>query len=118
MKGLKNHEKVVAVVIALVASVVYGLMVYLALSSSYVDQVSQRWRSAGEECIRSLEKVCVKEKDVSRRTISSEECPLLYEDFSLFGVYECKEGKLYADIWVGRINYVVRDKEVVWVWAR
>ncbi|MCI4458377.1 MAG: hypothetical protein JHC21_02015 [Thermocrinis sp.] len=118
MRSLKNHEKVVAIAVGLVAAVIYGFIAYVSLSSSYADQVSRKWRDAGEECIRSLEKVCVKEKDVPRKVISSEECPLLYEDFSLFGVYECKEGKLYADIWVGRINYVVRDKEVVWVWER
>jgi hypothetical protein len=83
-----------------------------------VDKVSQRWQSVGEECIRALDRVCLKEKDIPRRVISSNECPLLYEDFSLFGVFECKRGKLYADIWVGRINYVVRDKEVAWVWIR
>jgi len=34
--------------------------------------------------------------------IGSNECRLIYEDFSLFGVFECKKGKLYAEIWVGK----------------
>jgi len=116
--SMRKKEKVIAAVIGLVAVVMYGLIVYLAVYPPHVDKVSQKWRDAGEECIRNLDKVCQKEKNVPRRVISSKECPLIYEDFSLFGVFECKGGKLYADIWVGRINYVVRDEEVVWVWAR
>jgi hypothetical protein len=115
---MRKREKAIAIAIGLFAVVMYGVIVYLASSLSYADRVSQRWRDAGEECIRSLDRVCQKEKNIPRKVIGSRECPLLYDDFSLFGVFECKEGKLYADIWVGRINYVVRDKEVVWVWAR
>jgi hypothetical protein len=96
----------------------YGLIVYLAVSSRYTDRASQGWQTAGEECIRNLDRVCQKERNVPRRVIGSSECQLLYEDFSLFGVFECKEGKLYAEIWVGRLNYSVKDKEVVWTWAR
>lgn len=83
-----------------------------------MERVSQEWRTVGEECIKSLDRVCQRERNVPRRVISSRECPLIYEDFSLFGVFECRNGKLYADIWVGRINYTVRDEEVVWEWAR
>jgi hypothetical protein len=115
---MTKKEKTVAIAIVLFAVVMYGVIVYLASSLPYIDWVSQKWRDAGEECIRSLDRVCQREKNVPRRVIGSQECSLLYEDFSLFGVFECKGGKLYADIWVGRINYTVRDKEVVWVWAR
>jgi hypothetical protein len=115
---MTRWERVIAAVIGLVAVVMYGLIVYLAVFPPHVEKVSQKWQSAGEECIRSLDRVCQKERDVPRRVISSKECQLLYEDFSLFGVFECKKGKLYADIWVGRINYSVKDREVVWVWAR
>jgi hypothetical protein len=116
--AMTKKEKVIAVVIGLVAVVAYGLIAYLALFLPYTDKVSQEWRTAGEECIRNLDRVCQKEKNSPRRVISSKECQPIYEDFSLFGVFECRKGKLYADIWVGRINYVVRDKEVVWVWVR
>ena len=115
---MTKKEKVIAVAAVLFAVVVYGLIAYLAFSLPYAEKVSQEWRTAGEECIRNLDRVCQKEKNSPRRVISSNECQLIYEDFSLFGVFECRKGKLYADIWVGRINYVVRDEEVVWVWAR
>jgi hypothetical protein len=117
--AMTKKEKVIAVVAVLFAVVAYGLIVYyLAFSGEYANKASQEWQRAGEECIRNLDRVCQKEKDIPRRVISSKECQPLYKDFSLFGVFECRKGKLYADIWVGRINYVVRDKEVVWVWAR
>jgi hypothetical protein len=115
---MTKKEKVIAVVIGLVAVVAYGLIVYLAFFQPYVDKISQEWRTAGEECIRNLDRVCQKEKDIPRRVISSNGCQLLYKDFSLFGVFECRKGKLYADIWVGRINYVVREEGIVWVWTR
>jgi hypothetical protein len=115
---MTKKERVIAVVVGLVVVVVYGFIVYLVFSEGYANKVSQEWRDAGEECIRNLDRVCQREGNVPRRVISSKECPLIYEDFSLFGVFECKKGKLYADIWVGRINYVVRDKEVVWVWEK
>uniref|UniRef100_A0A7C5X1L8 Uncharacterized protein n=1 Tax=Thermocrinis ruber TaxID=75906 RepID=A0A7C5X1L8_9AQUI len=117
-KRMRMREKIAAIAIALFASVMYGLIVYWTVFSRYAEKVSQKWQSAGEECIRALDRVCQKEKDVSRRVISSQECSLLYDDFSLFGVFECRKGKLYADIWVGRINYSVKDREVVWNWAR
>ena len=116
--SMRKKEKVIAAVVGLVAVVMYGFIVYLAVFLPQMEKVSQKWQSAGEECIRNLDKVCQKEKNVPRRVISSSECPLIYEDFSLFGVFECKDGKLYADIWVGRLNYVVRGKEVAWVWVR
>jgi hypothetical protein len=115
---MTRQEKVIAAAVVLFAAVMYGLIVYFALFQPYAEGVSQEWRVAGEECIRNLDRVCQREKNVPRRVIGSKECPLIYEDFSLFGVFECRNGKLYADIWVGRINYVVRDEEVVWVWAR
>jgi hypothetical protein len=115
---MTKKEKVIAVAAVLFVVAVYGLIVYFAFSVNYADKVSQEWRTAGEECIRNLDRVCQREKNSPRRVISSKECPLIYEDFSLFGAFECRKGKLYADIWVGRINYVVRDEEVVWVWAR
>jgi hypothetical protein len=115
---MTKKEKVIAIVASLVAVAAYGLIVYLVFSVNYADKVSQEWRTAGEECIRNLDRVCQREKNSPRRTISSKECLLIYEDFSLFGVFECRKGNLYADIWVGRINYVVRGEEVVWLWAR
>ncbi len=115
---MTKREKVIAIAITLVAVVAYGLIAYLAVSFPFAERASQEWRDAGEECIRNLDKVCQKERNVPRKVIGSSECQLIYDDFSLFGVYECRKGKLYADIWVGRINYVVREEEVVWVWAR
>jgi len=115
---MTKKEKVIAIAAGLFAVIMYGLIVYLAFFPPHVDKVSQKWQSAGEECIRSLGRVCQREKNVPRRVIGSSECQLIYEDFSLFGVFECKKGKLYADIWIGRINYIVRDREVVWVWVR
>jgi hypothetical protein len=115
---MTKREKVIAVVVGLVAMTAYGLIAYLAVSFPYAERVSQKWRDAGEECIRNLDKVCQREKNIQRKVIESKECQLIYDDFSLFGVYECRKGKLYADIWAGRINYVVRGEEVVWVWAR
>jgi hypothetical protein len=115
---MTKREKATAIAIGLVAMLMYGFIAYLAVSFPFAERVSQEWQTAGEECIRNLDKVCQREKNVPRKVIGSSECRLLYEDFSLFGVYECRKGKLYADIWVGRINYVVRDEEVVWVWVR
>jgi hypothetical protein len=115
---MTKREKAIALATVFVAVVMYGLIAYLAASMPYAERVSQKWRSAGEECIRTLDQVCQKEKNVPRKVIGSRECQLIYDDFSLFGVFKCKNGKLYADIWVGRINYVVRDKEITWVWAR
>ncbi len=115
---MRKREKVIAIAIGLVAVVAYGLIAYVAVSFPFAERASQEWRDVGEECIRTLGRVCQKEKDVPRKVIGSKECQLIYNDFSLFGVYECRKGKLYADIWVGRINYVVRGEEVVWVWAR
>jgi hypothetical protein len=115
---MTKKEKVIAIAVGLVAAVMYGFIVYLAVFPPHMDKVSQEWQSAGEECIKSLDRVCQREKNIPRRVISSRECPLLYKDFSLFGVYECRKGKLYAEIWVGRLSYVVREDQVVWVWAR
>ena len=115
---MTKREKVIAIAVSLIAVMVYGFIVYVAITLPYTERVSQEWQSAGEECIRFLDKVCQKEKNIPRKVISFKECPLIYDGFSLFGVFECRKGKLYADIWVGRINYVVRDKEVAWVWVR
>jgi hypothetical protein len=115
---MTKGERFIAIAVGLVAVVMYGLIVYLAFPSRYVERASQEWQTAGEECIRNLDRVCQKEKNVPRRVIGSSECQLVYEDFSLFGVFECKSGKLYAEIWVGRLNYSVKDREVVWTWAR
>jgi hypothetical protein len=115
---MTKEEKFIAIAAGLVAVVMYGLIVYLAFSSRYEDRVSQEWQAAGEECIRNLDQVCQRERNIPRRVIGSSECQLIYEGFSLFGVFECKKGKLYAEIWVGRLNYSVKDKEVAWTWAR
>jgi len=69
-----------------------------------------------EECVQSLERVCERERNVRRKAVGLKECQLLYEDFALFGAYECRDGKLYADLWVGGIYYSVKDKEVFWKW--
>jgi hypothetical protein len=115
---MTKEEKFIAIAAGLVAVIMHGLIVYLALFSRYAERASQEWQTAGEECIRNLDRVCQRERNVPRRVIGSSECQMLYEDFSLFGVFECKKGKLYAEIWVGRLSYSVKDREVVWTWAR
>jgi hypothetical protein len=96
----------------------YVMVVYFAVSGRPLDMVSQKWRSAAENCVQNLQSVCEKERNVQRKAVGLRECQLLYEDFALFGAYECKNGKLYADIWVGSIYYSVQDKEVFWKWEK
>jgi hypothetical protein len=93
------------------------VVVFFAVSQRPLEILSQRWLGAAEECAQSLQRVCEKERDVRRRAVGLKECQLLYEDFALFGAYECRDGKLYADLWVGSIYYSVKDKEVFWEWA-
>jgi hypothetical protein len=88
-----------------------------AVSGRPLDAASQKWRTAAEGCVQSLERVCEKERNVRRKAVGLKECQLLYEDFALFGAYECRDGKLYADLWVGGIYYSVKDKEVFWKWG-
>jgi len=94
----------------------YGMIVFFAVSGRPLDEASQKWRSVAEECVQSLERVCERERNVRRKAVGLKECQLLYEDFALFGAYECRDGKLYADLWVGGIYYSVKDKEVFWKW--
>jgi hypothetical protein len=111
-----RYEKVFLYSLFFFVVVLYVMIVFFAMSGRPLDVISQKWRFAAERCIQNLQRVCEKERDRGRRAVSLKECQLLYEDFSLFGVYECRDGKLYADIWVGGIYYSVQDKEVVWRW--
>jgi len=95
----------------------YVMVVFFAISERPLDVVSQKWRSAAEECIHNLQRVCEREMDVRRKAVGLKECQLLYEDFGLFGAYECRDGRLHADLWVGRLYYSVQDKEVSWRWV-
>jgi hypothetical protein len=112
-----RSEKVLLYSLFLFVVVLYVMIVFFAVRGRPLDAVSQRWRSAAEMCVESLQRVCEKERDVQRRAVRLKECQLLYEDFVLFGAYECKDGKLFADLWVGRLYYSVKDKEVFWRWA-
>jgi len=112
-----RSERVLLHLLFLFVAVLYGVIVFFAISGRPLDAVSQRWRSAAEMCAESLQRVCEKEVDVRRKAVGLKECQLLYEDFVLFGVYECKGGRLYADLWAGRLYYSVQDKEVSWRWA-
>jgi hypothetical protein len=93
------------------------MIVFFAVSERPLDAASQKWRNAAQGCVQNLQRVCEKGRDVQRKAVGLRECQLLYEDFALFGAYECKDGKLYADLWVGRIYYSIKDKEVSWRWA-
>jgi len=112
-----RSEKVLLHLLFLFVVVLYAVVVFFAVSGRPLDAVSQKWRSAAERCVQNLQRVCEREKSVQRRAVRLKECQLLYEDFALFGAYECRDGKLYADLWVGRIYYSVQDKEVFWRWA-
>jgi hypothetical protein len=112
-----RSERVLLHLLFLFVMVLYVMIVFFAVSGRPLDAVSQRWRDAAEVCVHNLQRVCEKERDVKRKAVGLRECPLLYEDFALFGAYECKAGKLYADLWVGSIYYSVKDKEVSWRWA-
>jgi hypothetical protein len=112
-----RSEKVLLHLLFLLVVVLYAVVVYFALSGRPLDAISQKWRDAAESCVSTLQGVCEKERAVKRRTVSLRECQLLYEGFALFGAYECRDGKVYADIWVGSIHYTVRDKEVFWRWV-
>jgi hypothetical protein len=112
-----RSEKVLMYSLFFFVVALYVVIVFFAISGRPLDAVSQKWRSAAEECIQNLQRACEKEKDIQRRAVRLKECQLLYEDFALFGAYECKDGKLYADLWVGRIYYSVKNKEVHWRWA-
>jgi hypothetical protein len=115
---MSKGEKAVAIAAVLFTAAVYAAMVYAAIVFSPMDRGLQKWQSAGEECIRVLDHVCQKEKNSPRKVISSKECQLLYEDFSLFGVFECRRKKLYADIWVGKIYFSVKNEEATWSWVK
>jgi hypothetical protein len=112
-----RSEKVLLHLLFLFVVVLYAVVVYFALSGRPLDAVSQKWRDAAEVCVSTLQRVCEKERDVKRKAVGLGECPLLYEDFALFGAYECRDGRLYADLWVGSIYYSVQDKEVSWRWT-
>jgi hypothetical protein len=112
-----RSEKVFLYVLFIFVVGLYVMVVLWAVSGRPLEAVSQRWRTAAEECIQSLQRVCEERREVRRKTVGLRECRLLYEDFSLFGAYECRDGRLYADLWVGSIYYSVKDKEVVWRWA-
>jgi hypothetical protein len=94
-----------------------SVMVVFFGVSGQASSVSQKWQYVGEECIKNLYSVCKKSGNTQRKMISSRECKLIYDDFVLFGVFECNGGKLYADIWVGRLYLDVKDKEVHSAWA-
>ena len=112
-----RFEKVLLHLLFLFVVVLYVMIVFFAVSGRPLDVVSQKWRDAAQSCAESLQRVCEKEKNVQRKAVGLRECQLLYEDFALFGAYECKDGRLYADLWVGSIYYSVKDKEVSWRWA-
>jgi len=63
--SMTKKEKAIAIAVGLFAVAVYGLIVYLAIFPPHVEKVSQKWQSAGEECIRSLER-CVRGRKMSR----------------------------------------------------
>jgi len=111
-----RSEMVLLHLLFLFVVVLYGVIVFFAVSGRPLDAVSQRWRSAAEMCAETLQRVCERERDVKRKAVGFRECQLLYEDFALFGAYECKGGRLYADLWVGRLYYSVQGKEVFWRW--
>ena len=111
-----RYEKVLLYSLFFFVVVLYVMIVFFAVSGRPLDVISQRWRSAAESCASTLQRVCEKERNVQRKAVGLKECQLLYEDFALFGVYECKDGKMYADLWVGRIYYSIKDKEVFWRW--
>jgi hypothetical protein len=110
-----RFEKVLLYLLFLFVVVMHAVIV---LRGRSLDAVSQEWRDAAEACVYSLQRVCERERDVQRKAVGLRECQLLYEDFALFGAYECRDGRLYADLWVGRIYYSVEDKEVSWRWAK
>jgi hypothetical protein len=112
-----RSEKVLLHLLFLFVVVLYVVVVFFAVSGRPLDAISEKWRDAAERCAYSLQRVCEKERHVQRKAVGLKECQLLYEDFALFGAYECKDGKLYADLWVGGIYYSVNDKEVFWRWA-
>jgi hypothetical protein len=112
-----RSEKVLLHLLFFFVLVVYAVIVFFAVSGRPLDAISQKWRDAAEVCVQSLQRVCEKERNIQRKTVGLKECQLLYEDFALFGTYECRDGKLYVDLWVGSIYYSVKDKEVFWRWA-
>jgi hypothetical protein len=112
-----RSEKVLLNLLFLFVVVLYAVVLFFALSERPLDAVSEKWRSAAEVCVSTLQRVCEKERDVKRRAVGLKECQLLYEDFALFGAYECRDGRLYADLWVGSIYYSVKEKEVFWRWV-
>ncbi len=112
-----RSEKVFLRLLFFFVVVLYVMIVFFVVRERPLDAVSQRWMVAAEECAESLQRVCEKERSVQRKAVGLKECQLLYEDFALFGAYECRDGRLYADLWVGGIYYSVQDKEVFWRWA-
>jgi hypothetical protein len=112
-----RSERVLLHLLFFFVSALCVMIVFFAVRGRPLDAVSEKWRSAAERCAYNLQRVCEKERDVKRKAVGLKECQLLYEDFALFGAYECRDGKLYADLWVGSIYYSVKDKEVFWRWA-
>ena len=112
-----RSEKVLLHLLFLFVVVLYSLIVFFAVRGRPLDAISQKWRDAAGVCVQSLRSVCEKERNIQRKTVGLKKCQLLYEDFALFGAYECRDGKLYADLWVGGIYYSIKDKEVFWRWA-
>ncbi len=112
-----RSEKVLLYSLFFFVVALYAVVVFFAVRGRPLDAVSQRWLGAAEECAQNLQRACEKERSVQRKAVGLKECQLLYEDFALFGAYECKDGRLYADFWVGSIYYSVKDKEVFWRWA-
>jgi len=112
-----RSEKVLLYSLFLFVVVLYVMVLFFAVRGRPLDAVSEKWRDAAERFAESLQGVCEKERNVKRKAVGLRECQLLYEDFALFGAYECRDGRLYADLWVGSIYYSVNDKEVSWRWA-
>jgi len=112
-----RSEKVLLHLLFFFVLVVYAVFLFFAVRGRLLDAISQKWRDAAEVCVQSLQRVCEKEMNIQRKVVGLKECQLLYEDFALFGAYECMDGKLYADLWVGSIYYSVKDKEVSWRWV-
>ncbi len=112
-----RSEKVLLYSLFFFVVALYVMIVFFAVRGRPLDTLSQRWLGAAERCVESLQRVCEKEMSVQRKAVGLRECQLLYEDFALFGAYECRDGRLYADLWVGSIYYSVQDKEVFWRWV-
>ncbi len=112
-----RFEKVFLHLLFVFVVALYVMILFFAVRGRPLDAVSQKWRDVAERCVESLQRVCEKERSVQRKAVGLKECQLIYEDFALFGAYECRDGRVYADLWVGSIYYSVQDKEVFWRWV-